>query len=89
MYSNEVQRGVSYSAERRRAFNLQTVRDEEEVTSAIIEATGRLTQRTIASALAVNLVAYEVEKIDPGHGQQYEALAVAGIMRLARVLTGD
>lgn len=88
MYSDEVQR-MRYAADRRRAFNLQSVHETEEVQTELIAATVRLTQRTITGALLVNLVADEAQRIDPKRAQQYEALASAGIFALARTLTGE
>ncbi len=91
MYSNgEVAaRGVSYVAERRRAYDLQAVHDDEELAGEVIAAAGRLTQRTLTSALAVNLVAAEVQRTDPDHDPQYEYLATLGVTRLGRILSGE
>ena len=90
-YSNgEVSsRGTSYAAERRRAYDLQAVRDEEEIAAEVIAAAGRLTQRTLTSALAINLVGAEVQRVDPDHGMQYESLAAMGVVRLGRILQGE
>jgi hypothetical protein len=91
MYSNGevVPRGASYAAERRRTYDLQTVRDDEEVAGEVIAAQGRLTQRTLTNALAINLVAAEVQHTDPDHGPQYEYLATLGVARLGRILSGE
>jgi len=63
--------------------------DEEEIAAEVIAAAGRLTQRTLTSALSINLVASEVGRTDPDHGQQYEQLAALGVARLARILSGE
>ena len=92
MYSNGeivTPRGMSYAAERRRTYDLQSVRDDEELAGEVIAAQGRLTQRTLTSALSVNLVAAEVQRTDPDHGQQYEYLAAMGVARLGRILSGE
>jgi hypothetical protein len=91
MYNNgEVSpRGLSYAAERRRTYDLQAVRDDEELAGEVIAAQGRLTQRTLTSALSINLVAAEVQRVDPDHGMQYESLAAIGVARLGRILSGE
>ncbi len=91
MYGNGevVPRGMSHAAGRQHAADLEVLRHQKELAEAELSDVGHLTQRAITEALAINLVKAEASRLDPDDAMQFQHLAAVGVMRLARVLSGE